>query len=83
MAALGGGEFQTPKVTSGAGRGPAGDKTLGDEFDDAGVIEVVPESIVESLEQRGILRIALEGLKSGTARRTLSTPRPEPVRTQS
>src|SRR5208282_3365123 len=25
----------------------------------------------------------LEGLKSGTARRTFSTPRPEPVRTQS
>ena len=42
-----------------------GIKALGDQFDDAGVIEITPESIVEGLEQRGVLGIAGRGLEIG------------------
>ena len=36
-----------------------GVEALGDEFDDAGIVQIVPESIVESLEQRVVLGIAV------------------------
>jgi hypothetical protein len=40
-------------------------KAFGDEFDDPGIIEVVPERIVESLKESSVLRIAVGRLKVG------------------
>ena len=42
-----------------------GIKAFGDEFDHAGVIEIVPERVVESLKQRGVLRIGSGRLEVG------------------
>jgi len=38
-------------------------KALGDEFDDTGVVEVVPECVVESLKESGVLGIVVGGLE--------------------
>src|SRR5580700_268696 len=45
-----------------------GIETLGDEFDHPGIVQVVPESVVESLEQRVVLRIAAGRLKVGNGK---------------
>ena len=39
-----------------------GIKALGDEFDYAGIIQVVPERVVEGFEQSGVLRVGVGGL---------------------
>ena len=66
MAALGGGEFQIPKCDfRRIARHLQGIETFRDQFDDAGVVEVVPEGVVESLQQRGVLGVAAGGLEIG------------------
>ena len=59
-------------------------ETLRDHIEDAGVVEIIPQGIVESLQQFSILaRPGVDALKSGTAMRTFSTPSPVPVLIQS
>ena len=36
-----------------------------DQFDDAGVVEVVPECVVEGFQQGGVLRVRVRGLEVG------------------
>ena len=64
MAALGGGAFHARKFTSGGCPGTCnGIEALRHQLDDAGNVQVVPQRVVESLEQRGILRIRARRLE--------------------
>ncbi len=58
-------------------------KALRDEFDYAGVVEIVPQRVVEGLSRAALCASLPDALKSDTARRTFSTPRPVPVLIQS
>ncbi len=42
-------------------------KALRNHVEDAGIVEVVPQRVVEVLQQVGVFRILVEALKSGTA----------------
>jgi hypothetical protein len=43
-------------------------ETLGDEFDYAGIIQIVPECVVESFQEFGVLRIAVGGFEIGNGK---------------
>jgi hypothetical protein len=85
MEVFGGGEFQAEKLMSEGCPGSCKRiKTLGDEIEDSGVVEVVPEHVsLKVFSRSAFLASAVEDLKSAAARRTRSTPRPVPVRIQS
>ena len=58
-------------------------KTFRNQFDHAGYVEIVPESVVKSLEQCGVLRVGGRRLEVRDGQANFSTPRPVPVLTQS
>ena len=49
-------------------------EALGNQFDHAGVVQVVPERVVEGLEQRGVLRVAGGRLEIGNRKPDLLHP---------
>ncbi len=58
MAAFGGGVFHASNFTSAGLPGSVERiKALRDQIEDAGVVEIVPQSVVESLQQVGILGV--------------------------
>jgi len=64
MAALEEEEFQAPKFTF---RGLAGNlqriEAFRNQFDYAGVVEIIPQRVIEGFKQGGILRIVRRRLK--------------------
>src|SRR5437870_13670217 len=56
-----------------------GIETFGDQVEDAGVIQIVPQGIVESVEQVDIFWIWRGGLEVGTSNSAFLDPKPVPV----
>ena len=66
MAAFGGGEFQIPKCDfRRIARHLQGIEALRDQLDDTGVVEIVPERIVERLQQSSVLGVVVSGFEVG------------------
>ena len=58
-------------------------EALRNQFDYSGDVEVVPQRVVESLQQRGVLRIGGRGLEIGNGQANFFHTQAVPVFTQS